>query len=139
MVDQNRLQHVNVMVRDLEEAIEFYETGLGLVATTTPELGFPAQFFKINDLQEIHVNELVDTAPERAHFCLRINDFNASFHRMRERNAIETETWGKAKRLPSGVMQMFVRDPSGNLIELSCESDQHVDPTIFETAYFESP
>ncbi len=138
MADGNRLQHVNVMVRDLSDAIEFYGTALGLEAVPTPDMGFPAQFFKINDLQEIHVNELTDTPPERAHFCLRLDDFNGSFHRMKELGAIETKTWGKVRRLPSGVMQMFVRDPSGNLIELSCESDQHVDPAIFETVYFEA-
>jgi lactoylglutathione lyase len=40
-------------------------------------------------------------------------------------------------RLPSGVMQMFVRDPAGNLIELTCEADQYVDPAIFDEAIFE--
>ena len=38
----------------------------------------------------------------------------------------------KVRRLPTGVMQAFIRDPSGNLIELSCEADQPVDPAIFE-------
>ena len=42
------------------------------------------------------------------------------------------------KQLASGVIQMFVRDPSGNLIELSCESDQAVDPAIFESVLFET-
>ena len=138
MADGNRLQHVNVMVRDLSDAIEFYGTGLGLEAVPTPEMGFPAQFFKINELQEIHVNELPDTPPERAHFCLRLDDFNGAFHRMEALGVIETRTWGKAKRLASGVVQMFVRDPSGNLIELSCESDQAVDPAIFESVMFET-
>ena len=34
-------------------------------------------------------------------------------------------------------MQMFVRDPAGNLIELSCEADQYVDPSIFDEDLFE--
>ena len=132
MADRTRLQHVNLMVDDLDLAIEFYGTALGLEALSTPDLGFPAQFFRINDQQEIHVNELTDVTPERAHFCLRVDDFTAHFNRMKAIGAIETTTWGKARRLPSGVMQMFVRDPAGNLIELSCESDDPVDPAIFE-------
>jgi hypothetical protein len=56
---------------------------------------------------------------------------------MKALGAIETKTWGKIRRLPGGVMQMFVRDPAGNLIELSCEADQSVDPAIFDEAIFE--
>jgi lactoylglutathione lyase len=133
----NRIQHVNLMVDDIDLAIEFYGTELGLEALPTPEMGFRAQFFKINDLQEIHINELDDVTPERAHFCLRVDDFAAQFRRMKALGAIEIKTWGKVHRLPSGVMQMFVRDPAGNLIELSCEADQYVDPAIFDEAIFE--
>ena len=133
----NRIHHINLMVDDLARAVEFYGTALGLEPVPTPEMGFPAQFFKINDLQEIHLNELQDVTPERAHFCLRVDDFTDQFRRMKALGAIEIKTWGKVRRLPSGVMQMFVRDPSGNLIELSCESDQYVDPAIFDEEIFE--
>jgi len=132
MTDRTRIHHVNLMVGDLEAAIEFYGGALGLRALPTPDLGFPAQFFRINDEQEIHLNQLSDTMPERAHFCLRVEDFTAHVHRMRALGVIETTTWGKARRLPSGAMQMFVRDPAGNLIELSCESDDPFDPVIFD-------
>ena len=133
----NRVHHINLMVDDLAQAVEFYGTALGLATIPTPDMGFPAQFFRINELQEIHVNELADTTPERAHFCLRVDDFTGQFVRMKALGAIEVKTWGKVRRLPSGVMQMFVRDPSGNLIELSCEADQYVDPVIFDEALFE--
>ena len=133
----NRVHHINLMVDDLAQAVEFYGTSLGLATVPTPEMGFPAQFFRINELQEIHVNELPDITPERAHFCLRVDDFTAHFWRMKALGVIEIKTWGKVRRLPSGVMQMFVRDPAGNLIELSCEADQYVDPAIFDEALFE--
>lgn len=134
----NSIQHVNVMVDDLDAAIEFYGDVLGLTRATTPDLGFPAQFFAVDDHQEIHVNQLGDVHPERSHFCLRLDDFNAVFNRALDRGLFETETWGQARRLPTGVMQAFVRDPSGNLIEISCEADQPVDPAIFELEFFDS-
>ena len=137
MSNGNRIHHINLMVDDLGRAVEFYGTALGLVAVPTPEMGFPAQFFDINEMQQIHVNELPDVTPERSHFCLRVDDFTDQFRRMKALGAIETKTWGKIRRLPSGVMQMFVRDPAGNLIELSCEADQYVDPAIFDEAIFE--
>ncbi len=132
MSHTNRIHHVNIMVDDLAAADEFYSDVLGLERNPTPDLGFPAQFFAINAEQEIHVNELADVRPERAHFCVRVADFNETFRRALELGIIETDTWGRVRRLPGGAMQLFVRDPAGNLIEISCEEDQEVDPAIFE-------
>ena len=127
------------MVDDLAAADAFYGDVLGLEQVVAPELGFPATFFKVNETQELHINELDDLRPERAHFCLRVADFDALFARTHALGIIETETWGKVRRLPTGVMQMFVRDPAGNLIELSCEADQPVDPAMFELDLVEKP
>ena len=132
------IHHVNVMVDDLTVANDFYENVLGLDRATTPDLGFPAQFFAVCEGQEIHVNELGDVHPERSHFCLRLDDFNAVFRRALDRGLFETETWDGARRLPTGVMQAFVRDPSGNLVEISCEADQPVDPSFFELDFVDA-
>ena len=40
--------------------------------------------------------------------------------------------WGKVRRLPDGSMQMFVRDPAGNLLEISCAPDCPIEDRIFE-------
>jgi lactoylglutathione lyase len=133
----NSIQHVNVMVDDLATANEFFETVLGLDRATTPEFDFPAQFFVVGGGQELHVNELHDLHPERSHYCLRVDDFTSVFRRALERGVVEVETWGKARRLPSGVIQAFIRDPAGNLIEISCNADQDVDPAIFELDVFD--
>lgn len=132
MTTGNRIQHVNLMVDDLTAADTFYTEVLGLERAPTPEMGFPAQFYKVNESQELHVNELEDTRPGRAHFCLRVDDFNTLFARANDLGIIDTATWGNVKRLPTGVMQLFVKDPSGNLIELACDADQPIDAHIFE-------
>lgn len=126
------IQHVNVMVDDLAAADDFYRNVLGLQATTTPDLGFPAQFYAVDETQEIHVNQLGDVHPERSHFCLRLDDFTAVVERALERGIVDTNTWGQARRLPTGVMQAFVRDPAGNLIEVSCDADQTIDESFFD-------
>lgn len=131
------IQHVNIMVDDLEAATEFYTGVLGLKPISTPELGMPAQFFAINTDQELHVNELVDLRPERAHFCVRVPDFDEAFRRALEAAAIETDTWGKVRRLPTGTMQLFIRDPAGNLIEIASEPGASVAPAIFAHEFVE--
>jgi catechol 2,3-dioxygenase-like lactoylglutathione lyase family enzyme len=133
----NFIQHVNVMVDDIDAADVFYAGVLGFDRSPTPELGFPAQFYAVGGGQEIHVNELGDVHPERSHFCLRLDNFDDVFARALEAGIIDTDTWGKARRLPTGVMQVFVRDPAGNLIELACDADQPIDESIFDLDIFE--
>jgi lactoylglutathione lyase len=132
------LQHVNLQVGDLATAVAFYTDVIGLGLSPTPDIGMPAQFIAINDYQEIHINQSDDVKPERAHFCLRVADFNGVYHRAKAAGVIESRTWGHAKRLASGVVQMFVRDPAGNLVEIACDADQPVDDEVFGGEAFAS-
>ena len=126
-----QIRHVTMIVDHLETACDFYENELGLERLPTFDLDFPAQFFKINDEQQLHVTEWQDTSSFRGHLCLEIDDFNSAFRRMKELGAIDTSPWGNVRRLPDGSMQMFVRDPAGNLVELSCPKNVAVDEEIF--------
>jgi catechol 2,3-dioxygenase-like lactoylglutathione lyase family enzyme len=127
-----RLQHVNVLVDDLAAATRFYRDVLGLEPIPTPDLGYPAQFFRFNDEQEVHVNQLPDTKPARAHFCVVVEEFEAVFRRMKAAGAIDVEARGRIRRLPAGTMQMFVRDPSGNLVEIASPPGAAIDPALLE-------
>lgn len=125
-----QIQHVTVIVDNLERACSFYERELGLEPLPTFNLDFPAQFFRLNERQQVHVTEWPDQPSFRGHMCLQVDDFNALFYRMKELGAIDTAPWGKVRRLPDGAMQMFVRDPAGNLIEISCAPGTPVDEAI---------
>jgi catechol 2,3-dioxygenase-like lactoylglutathione lyase family enzyme len=135
-VSATNIQHVNLSVSDLGAAVAFYTEVLGLGLAPTPELAFPAQFIAINEYQEIHLNEVPDVTAERSHFCLRVGDFNGVFRRAKAAGAIDTTTNGKAHRLASGVMQMFVRDPHGHLVEIACDADQPIDDAVLADEVF---
>ena len=126
------INHVTLVVDDLEAASRFYTQELGLEPLPAFELDFPAQFLKINQTQQLHLTEWKDTPSFRGHVCLQVDDFNVIFKRMKAMDAIDTSPWGLVRRLPDGAMQMFIRDPAGNLIEITCSSDVEVDPAIFE-------
>jgi catechol 2,3-dioxygenase-like lactoylglutathione lyase family enzyme len=131
------IHHVNVLVDELVPAVAFYRDVLGLQLLETPDQGFPSQFFRFNDDQQLHMNEMKDARAYRAHFCVVVPDFMAVFRRARSAGALDVHAWGRIRRLPNGKMQMFVRDPSGNLIEVASTPDAPVDPAEFDISLFD--
>lgn len=125
------IHHVNVNVDALAPAVAFYRDVLGLPLDATPDQGFKSQFFRVGPTQQIHMNEMQDARGERGHFCLVVPDFTAVFARAKAAGAIDAKTWGRVRMLPNGKMQMFVRDPAGNLIEIASAAGARIDPELF--------
>jgi lactoylglutathione lyase len=115
---QRGLNHVSVIVNDLEESISFYVDELGLRQVNTPDFGFPVVWLQAG-AQQVHLFDRPGAAPSHAHFALEIDDFMPVYRRMKELGRLDHETFGNAMyELPDGSMQMYVRDPAHNLIEL---------------------
>jgi lactoylglutathione lyase len=131
------INHVTLVVKNLEIASKFYEEELGLELIPAFLLDFPASFFKINDTQQLHLTEWDnDEVSFRGHVCLEVDDINTIFWRMKELGVIDVKPWGYVRQLPDGPIQMFVRDPSGNLVELSCRPGSDIDPNILQDELF---
>jgi catechol 2,3-dioxygenase-like lactoylglutathione lyase family enzyme len=110
------LHHVAISVRDLEPAVRFYGDVMGFEQIDRPDFGFPGAWFQAGDHQ-IHLMEMADAAPDpRQHYALRVVDLDAAM-------AAITAAGGVVKpSLPvvaGAGRQAFVRDPSGNRIELN--------------------
>jgi lactoylglutathione lyase len=131
----NQIHHVTLMVNDIDAACDFYEQVFGLEAVNMVNLDFPAQFYKIGERQQLHLTEWEDTHSYRGHVCFQVDDFMALYRTAKARDIIETHAWGKVRMLPDGGMQMFLRDPSGNLIEVSCKTGTPVDADIFDDSH----
>ncbi|MCR9064250.1 MAG: VOC family protein [Cytophagales bacterium] len=131
------INHVALIVNNLEETSEFYEKELGLEVIPAFLFDYPTAFFKINDTQQLHLTEWEDTYSFRGHVCMQVDDISTIFWRMKELGVIDTSPWGKVRQLPDGPIQMFVRDPSGNLVELSSAPGSAIDPKIFEDELFQ--
>ncbi len=127
-----KINHITLVVQDLEKACEFYETEFNLERVPAFKLDFPAQFYAVNEHQQLHLSEWPDKPSFRGHVCFQVDDFNTVFRRMKEQERIDTRPWGNVRQLPDGAMQMFIRDPSDNLVEISCAPGTDIDPAIFE-------
>ena len=137
MAKMLRINHVTLIVNNLEKACAFYEKEFGLEALPAFKFDYPAQFYRINEHQQLHLTEWEDVFSFRGHVCVQVDDFNAVFYSMKKQNAIDIRPWGKVRKLPDGAMQMFVRDPSGNLVEVSSAPDSSIDPAIFKDEYYQ--
>jgi Lactoylglutathione lyase and related lyases len=132
-----KINHVTLIVDNLEKAGEFYQQELGLEPLPAFRFDYPVMFFRFNDQQQLHISEWEDRTSFRGHICVQVDDFSSIFFRMKELNAIDVNPWGKVRKLPDGAMQMFVRDPAGNLVEISSVPGAETDPRIFEDELYE--
>jgi catechol 2,3-dioxygenase-like lactoylglutathione lyase family enzyme len=111
------INHVSIAARDLQESTRFYETVFGMERIATPVFETPVQWLRVGDLQLHLFLEKNGTAPVRHHLGLTVDDFAAAYDAISSSTSAE---WGaELVELPSGQVQLYFRDPAGNLIELN--------------------
>jgi len=112
-----RMLHAALLVTDLERAKAFYGGVLGLKEKPRHTFNFPGAWYDLGDA-ELHLmvtdTELpaIKDRPRRDfHVAFEIEDFEET------RQAI-INSGLEYREGRSGLAQLFVRDPDGNLIEL---------------------
>jgi lactoylglutathione lyase len=123
------LNHVSVVAHDLAGSLRFYVDELGLEPLPTPNFGFPVQWLRAGEMQ-VHLFEQPGDPPPHAHFALEVDDAMATYRRMKELGALDHDTFGNCMyELPDGGLQLYVRDPAGNLVELDHPDASSLDRT----------
>jgi catechol 2,3-dioxygenase-like lactoylglutathione lyase family enzyme len=112
------LNHVSIGTHDMEICVRFYEEVLGMERIPTYNFGFKTQYMRCGLLQ-VHIFELEDTVPRFQHFALDVDDFHTVYEAAKARGALDMITFRNAiNELPDGSVQMYLRDPAGNLVEV---------------------
>ena len=112
------LNHVSVVAHDLAASVSFYVDELGLEPLPTPDFGFPVVWLRAGTCQ-VHLFERPGEPPSHAHFGLEVADFMSVYRRLKALGALDHVTFGNAMyELPGGGIQMYARDPAGNLVEI---------------------
>jgi len=120
-MELKRLLHAGLLITDLERSKQFYSGILGLKEKPRPDFDFPGAWYDLGEceLHLIGTKEVLPAAAARPardfHVSFLIEDYEAT------KQALESA--GIAYREgSSGLAQIFVRDPDGNLIELQKRS-----------------
>jgi catechol 2,3-dioxygenase-like lactoylglutathione lyase family enzyme len=109
------VHHVSINVHDTEETGKFYTEILGLEKLERPDFGFPGMWLRSGG-QEIHLMQVENhQAPEGQHFAFRVDDIEAVIKELTSRGVKVS----KPRALPGGARQAFLKDPSGNMLEIN--------------------
>src|SRR6476619_3371435 len=117
-MSQRRINHVSIAADDLEASSAFYEGLFGMERIPTPNFGTPVVWLRHGD-QQLHLFLRAHDPPHYHHLGLDVDDFEAVYLEASSRGILDAETYGAAVREhPAGWVQMYLRDPAGNLVEV---------------------
>ena len=113
------INHVSIVTRDLDEAERFYGELVGAERLPSPNFGVPVRWLRVGDVQ-IHLLANGGSTGGAGHFGITVDDLAPVYERARALGVLEPAVndhylW----QLPEDVAQLYLRDPSGNLVEVN--------------------
>lgn len=120
-----RLDHIALLVRDLDESVAFLTGVLGLTEIANPMGGTHIRWIEIGDGRRFHVQagDISRVHVEKqTHFALSATDFDAVLARFRRDGVPFTDmtgTPGAINTRPDGMRAIFLRDPNGYWFEIN--------------------
>ena len=121
-----RINHVSVHAADLDVSEAFYSELFGVSRLPTPDFGFPVRWLKVGDMQ-LHLFNRAVEAPSNHHFAFTVDDLEEVYRKAKARGALDRP---EVRRLPDGSAQMYIRDPSGNLVECNAADADSPDTSV---------
>jgi catechol 2,3-dioxygenase-like lactoylglutathione lyase family enzyme len=114
----SQINHVSVSARDLDESVEFYVELLGAEPIAAPNFGVPVRWLALGDTQ-LHLFEREAEPPGYHHLGITVDDLERAYRVAERRDAFDRTAFGNhLVELPGDVVQLYARDPAGNLVEL---------------------
>jgi lactoylglutathione lyase len=125
-----KFNHVSIQAGDLEESLAFYTELFGMERIPSPVFRFPTAWLRVGD-QELHLFQSDTPAPRLQHFGLTVDDFEAVYVKSRALGIQDRGSWShQPYELPDGSVQMYLRDPTGNLVEVDWPDVSTLDRSV---------
>ncbi len=122
--------HVSIHADDLEESSRFYEDVFGLRRVPSPDFEHPVVWLELGD-QQLHLFLRDVPAPEFHHIGIDVDDFEAAYRLACERGLFDRDAWSpNVRELNDGAVQMYLRDPAGNLVEVNWPDASTLDRSV---------
>ncbi len=115
---QTRINHVSINARNLAESVVFYADLLDAEPIPTPNFGLPVQWLALGRTQ-LHLFERELEPPSHHHLGISVDDLEAVYRVAERRQCFDYQAFGNhLVQLPGDLVQLYIRDPAGNLVEL---------------------
>ena len=125
------INHVSIGALDLERSVHFYQDLFGMEELDTPNFGFPVRWLRVGDLQLHLFQRPNSSAPTHQHLALTVDNFEAVYSRAKEMRIFDTKAFGHyIFELPGSNVQLYLRDPADNLIEVDWPDVRTLDPSV---------
>jgi len=112
--------HVSIIVKDADKALQFYQDLLNVGLLPRPDLGFPGYWVDLHAGQSLHIMQLDNPnantlRPEHGgrdhHFALRVDSIDECVNVLESKGVSYT-------RSKSGRKALFIKDLDNNAFEL---------------------
>lgn len=114
----SRINHVSINARNLQESVDFYVELLGAELIPTPNFGLPVQWLALGRTQ-LHLFERDLQPTSHHHLGITVEDIEPVYRAAQRRDALDRHAFGNhLLELPGDVVQLYLRDPAGNLVEI---------------------
>lgn len=121
------IDHVTIVVKDLEKSTRFYTEVLGMRQVDRPAFGFPGAWFQAGTTK-VHMNVESEEAGQAGirfhggtrlsrgfHYAFEVASCDEAAERLEQLGVPVLE--GPRAR-PDGARQLYIHDPDGHLVEL---------------------
>jgi len=113
-----QINHVSINAQNLQDSVDFYVDLLGAEPIPTPNFGIPVQWLALGRTQ-LHLFERDLQPTSHHHLGITVDDLEPVYRAAERRGAFEYRAFGNhLVELPGDVVQLYVRDPAGNLVEI---------------------
>jgi YD repeat-containing protein len=129
-----RINHTSIVADSLEESARFYEELFGMERIPTAKFPEPVLWLRAGTNQ-LHLFQADETATLRAHVSFDVDDFDALYAKAKAMGILDSRAFGSPLRThPAGWVQLYLRDPADNLIEVDWPDASTLSPETLADA-----
>jgi lactoylglutathione lyase len=126
------INHVSIPATDVDAAMSWWRDTFGMEQIPSPNFGFPVRWLRLGDFQ-LHFFHSTNQSDPGQHFGMEVEDFEAAYRTLKEAGIFDASGPRVAflYELPSGQVQLYFRDPFGNLVEINHPDINALDRSLF--------
>lgn len=125
------LNHVAVSAVNPTQSTRFYVDVLGMVPVASDDFAQPVVWLRFGCVQ-FHLFDRPVSAPSYHHVGIEVDAFEPVYRAVRERGVLDSTFGHCCDELPDGSVQLYFRDPAGNLVEIDRTDVTTLDRTVVD-------